>query len=600
MPSQSIRTHAFPLIFAAACLLFGMLFILFYTFVFTSIDQIFSQQNTSKLRSITQTTQKAEKEFRNTVKILYINRSVQKAFAKIATSEANEKILWDRQNKLQIWYWKQEPGVYTAAMYMDRAGMPLIALDFNATTAQSDGGDLLSTGNGDQSKPSVRLDPSVTSTWSADMLQVNSTHAIYHFDGTYSLRSIYPVLDRKTKEANGFLSIDRPLHSLLQWNEKKDDTLLILDTETQRLIFDSYSPENATRLLGQAHPYLVNVQYTQDKSEIPPYAKVEIEQGELLIIRESLPEIGWELFHITRLNPYISGPQTRGRLLVAGALIFLTITGGAIYTLTKRVQSRSQQLEEANAIVSQHNQLLEQELQTAHDMQMRLMPQENPQLDGYEVVGRCRPATEVGGDFFQYFNVEDKKWIFTLADVTGHGMQAAVPTMVFSGLLDTEISYSAEPETLMPKLNNRLCRVLEPRTFVCLSLGELDCAKNTMRISNGGCPYPYFYKASNQSVDELNLSAFPLGVRDGSTYDVLEVPLSSGDVVVFCSDGIIEAAGKGDELFGFERVGRIIADAGMEASNAEQIIDDIFSELDTFSAGYEQDDDQTIVVVRAA
>ena len=67
-----------------------------------------------------------------------------------------------------------------------------------------------------------------------------------------------------------------------------------------------------------------------------------------------------------------------------------------------------------------------------------------------------------------------------------------------------------------------------------------------MRISNGGCPYPYFYKASDQSVDELNLSAFPLGVRDGSTYEVLEVPLDSGDVIVFCSDGIIEAAGKGD------------------------------------------------------
>ena len=600
MPSQSIRTRVFPLIFAAACLLFGLLFILFYTFVFTSIDQIFSQQNTSKLRSITQATQEAEKEFRNAVKILYLNRSVQKAFAKIAPSEANDEVLLDLQNKLHLWQEKQEPGAYSAAMYIDRAGTPLVALDFKVTTAQSGGGDLLFTGDDEQSTPSIRLDPSVTMTWSADMLHANRTYAIHHEDGTYSLRSIYPILDRKTKEANGFFSIDRPLSTLIQWNAEKDETLLIVDAETQRLIFDSSSSENATRTLDQAHPYLTTVQYTQENAEIPPYAKAEGEQGELLIIRETLPEIGWELFHIAQLNPYISGPQARGRLLVAGALVFLIVTGGAIYTLTKRVQSRSQQLEEANAIVSQHNQLLEQELQTAHDMQMRLMPQENPQLDGYEVVGRCRPATAVGGDFFQYFNVEDKKWIFTLADVTGHGMQAAVPTMVFSGLLDTEISYSAEPETLMPKLNDRLYRVLEPRTFVCLSLGELDCAKNTMRISNGGCPYPYFYKASNQSVDELSLSAFPLGVRDGSTYEVLEVPLDSGDVIVFCSDGIIEAAGKGDELFGFERVARIVGDAGIEGSNAEQIIDSLFSELDAFSAGYEQDDDQTIVVVRAA
>ncbi|MEE3233103.1 MAG: SpoIIE family protein phosphatase, partial [Candidatus Latescibacterota bacterium] len=530
MPSQSISTRSFPLIFAAACLLFGMLFIFFYTFVFNSIDQIFSQKNTSKLSSITQTTQETEKEFRNTAKILYLNRSVQKAFAKIALSGASEEILLDLQNKLQVWHEKQGPDVYSAAMYMDRAGMPLIALDFNATAARSDGDDLLSTLNNGPSKPSIILDPSVTSTWSANMLQANRTYAVHHVDGTYSLRSIYPVLDRKTKEANGFLSIDRTLHWLLQWNVKKEETLLIIDVATQQLVFDSSSAENATQPLDSTYPYLIDAEYMQDETEIPPYAKAEGEHGELLVIRETLPEIGWQLFHIAQLNPYISRPQARGRLLVAGALVFLIVTGGAIYTLTKRVQSRSQQLEEANAIVSQHNQLLEQELQTAHDMQMRLMPQKNPQLDGYEVVGRCRPATEVGGDFFQYFNVDDKKWIFTLADVTGHGMQAAVPTMVFSGLLDTEISYSSEPETLMPKLNHRLCRVLEPRTFVCLSLGELDCTKNTMRISNGGCPYPYFYKASDQSVDELNLSAFPLGVRDGSTYEVLEVPLDSGDV----------------------------------------------------------------------
>lgn len=600
MVSQSIRTRAFPLIFAAACLLFGMLFILFYTFVFTSIDQIFSQQNTSKLRSIAESTQYGESESRNAVKILYLNRSVQKAFTKIATSGPNEDILSSLQNSLVIWHGKQERGLYSSAMYTDRNGMPLVAIDFNGAVDQSISNDLFSTGSDEQSAASIRLDASVISTWSTDRLLPNSTFAITHADGTYSLRSIFPILDRRTKETNGFLSVDRPLYSLFQWSEKKNETLLIIDIATQQLVFDSFSPENATQSFDQIYPHLVDAEYIQNEAEIPPYAKAQAVEGELLIIREVLSDIGWELVHITRLNPYISGPQARGQLLVAGALLFLLVTGGAIYMLTKRVQSRSQQLEQANAIVSQHNQLLEQELQTAHEMQMRLMPQENPQLEGYEVVGRCRPATEVGGDFFQYFNIDQKKWIFALADVTGHGMQAAVPTMVFSGLLDTEISYSAEPETLMPKLNSRLCRVLEPRTFVCLSLGELDCTKKTMRISNGGCPYPYLYKASSQTVDELDLSAFPLGVRNGSTYDVLEVPLESGDVVVFCSDGIIEATGDGDELFGFDRVARIIADAGIEQCSAEQIIDDLFRELDAFSAGYEQDDDQTIVVVRAA
>ena len=600
MLNQSIRTRAFPFIFAAACLLFGMLFMLFYTFVFTSIEQIFSQQSTAKLMTLSREAEKSESKFRNSVKILYLNRSVQRLFAKVVTTRTDQAHLLDLQKMLEIWYKKQENGLYSSAMYVDHNGIPLVAIDFSKTTSSSNTTDLLTTTDTNTSEPTVRLDQSVIAKWSPNYLRPNTTFTLLLEGNTRIIRSIYPILDRKTKKNNGFLCIDRPLHSLFEWDETKEEMLLIVDTKTGRLVLDSFSPENVAQPLDQSYPQIANAEYLREEDDVPPYAKSQIKDKELLIVSETLSVIGWELIHITHLNRYISGPKDRGRLLVVGALVFLLVTGSAIYMLTRRVQARSEQLERANSIVSEHNALLEQELQTAHEMQMRLMPQKNPDIEGYQVVGKCRPATEVGGDFFQYFSVDQEKWVFALADVTGHGMQAAVPTMVFSGLLDTEISYSAEPETLMPKLNSRLCRVLEPRTFVCLSLGELDTKENKMRISNGGCPYPYFYKASSQSVDELSLSAFPLGVRNGSTYEVLEVPLESGDVVVFCSDGIIEATGNGDELFGFDRVEQIISDAGAEESNAEQIIDKLFSELDAFSAGYEQDDDQTIVVVRAA
>mgnify|MGYP005627951099 FL=1 len=615
MLSQSIRTRFVPrtwfyrLIFAVSCLLFSMLFIFFYSFIFTSIDQIFSQQNTSKLQSIVHTAQVQEENFRNSVKILYLNRSVQRIYARIKTSGADKALFIDLQELLQTWYGKQGNELYSAAMYVDRDGIPLVAIDFAYGATQSNAADLFSTNTTDPAipsirrnpaTPSIRLDPSVIATWSPDRLHANSSYVVSAADSTDILRTIYPILDRKTKEPNGFLSIDRPLSTLFEWAARKDESLIMVDTNTGHIVFDSSSPENTLLQFSQAYPHIAQAEYSQDENDIPPYAKAILQQKELFVIHNRLADIEWEFFHITPLDKYINGPKSRGRLLVAGALVFLLVTGGAIYTLTRSVQSRSQELEEASAIVSEHNELLAQELQTAHEMQMRLMPQQNPQLEGYEVVGRCRPATEVGGDFFQYFSIDQQKWVFALADVTGHGMQAAIPTMVFSGLLDTEISYSALPETLMPRLNSSLCRMLEPRTFVCLSLGELDCAKNTMRISNGGCPYPYFYKASSKSVSELNLSAFPLGVRPSSTYEVLEVSLEPGDVVVFCSDGIIEASDHSGELFGFDRVAQIIADAGSEYSSAEHIIEHLFGELDAFSAGNEQDDDQTIVVVRAA
>ena len=81
-------------------------------------------------------------------------------------------------------------------------------------------------------------------------------------------------------------------------------------------------------------------------------------------------------------------------------------------------------------------------------MQMRLMPERAPQVAGFDLAGECRTATHVGGDFFQYFALPDGRICFVVADVTGHGMEAAVPTMVFSGLLGNQIAYSNSPEHL--------------------------------------------------------------------------------------------------------------------------------------------------------
>ena len=267
--------------------------------------------------------------------------------------------------------------------------------------------------------------------------------------------------------------------------------------------------------------------------------------------------------------------------------------------LEARVARRTLELERANKVVSKHNELLKQELQTAHDMQMGLMPTENPTVAGFDIVGRCRPATEVGGDFYQYFPLKDGRIIITVADVTGHGMQAAVPTMVFSGLLDTQIEYTSTPHELMPRLNNSLHRILERRTFVCFTVGELDPRHNRVRLSNGGCPYPYLYRASSQTVDEIALSALPLGIRAESSYSVAELFLEKGDLVVLCSDGIIEAANGAGELFGYERTLETIRQAGMAGYNGAELVDQIFAQLESFTGGGMQEDDQTMVVIRA-
>jgi len=100
---------------------------------------------------------------------------------------------------------------------------------------------------------------------------------------------------------------------------------------------------------------------------------------------------------------------------------------------------------------------LEEELQTAHDMQMGLMPTESPEVQGFDISGRCLPANHVGGDFFQYYS-KDGQLAVCMADVTGHAMEAAVPVMMFAGVLNTEVRHGDQLETLFASVTARTWR----------------------------------------------------------------------------------------------------------------------------------------------
>jgi len=241
---------------------------------------------------------------------------------------------------------------------------------------------------------------------------------------------------------------------------------------------------------------------------------------------------------------------------------------------------------------------LEEELQTAHDMQMRLMPTESPQVEGFDIAGRCLPANHVGGDLFQYFPL-DGKLAVSMADVTGHAMEAAIPVVMFSGILESQIEIESSLEELFNRLNRTLHKTLmDSRTFVCFTMGELNIVNRFFRLSNGGCPYPFHFKAASKEIIELQVDAYPLGVRSDTSYQAIEVQLQTGDYIVFFSDGIIEAANETEEIFGFERTAERIRKGCTEDLTAEALIEQTIAEVKTFSGETPQIDDMTMVVLR--
>ena len=280
----------------------------------------------------------------------------------------------------------------------------------------------------------------------------------------------------------------------------------------------------------------------------------------------------------------------------------------SLHQLARELEEKNLVLEQKNRELREtHEQLeqaqrqlideLEEELQTAHGLQMDLMPTQPPRVPGFDIAGRCLPANHVCGDFFQYLPQDDRLSI-CLADVTGHAMEAAIPMVRFSGILESEIKSGQSLEKLFASLNETLCAKFARRTFVCCAMGEIDPAAGRLRLSNSGCPYPYHYRASSRQLAELRLDAYPLGACPGIAYRTIEIPLESGDRIVFCSDGVIEACDPEGEMFGFARTAELIHRGCQENLSAAELLDRVTARVKAFTGDSPQADDMTCVVVR--
>lgn len=269
--------------------------------------------------------------------------------------------------------------------------------------------------------------------------------------------------------------------------------------------------------------------------------------------------------------------------------------------LTREMVRKNQELKETHQKLQEsQSQLidsLEKELQTAHDLQMGLMPKESPRIEGIDIAGRCIPFNHVGGDFFQYFPLSRNRLAISLADVTGHAMEAAIPVVMFSGIVESQIEIGGSLEELYKRLNQILFKTLRKRTYVCFAMGELDMDSRLLRVANSACPYPYHYRSAEGDVVELQVSAYPLGSRPDTIYQSMEVQLVPGDRIVFCSDGIIESMNEARELFGYERTAAVIGAGCREGLHSAALLDHLIESVGRFSAGMPQGDDITCVVL---
>jgi len=237
------------------------------------------------------------------------------------------------------------------------------------------------------------------------------------------------------------------------------------------------------------------------------------------------------------------------------------------------------------------------EMQTAKEIQQSFLPESPPDIPGFDLAAISLPASQVGGDFYDFIPVGRDKLGIVIADVSGKG----VPAALFMALSRAIVRANAEGEPTVSEIIRRANRTISQEAklgmFVTMFYGVLDTRQGVLSYVNAGHNPPFLYSQTSGDIHMLRARGVALGVLDGASFEQREIALKKGDIVVFYTDGITEAMNDSEELYGNERLtGLVAGSAGLPAREiAGKIKDDVFA----FAQDRPQHDDFTLVVMKA-
>lgn len=248
---------------------------------------------------------------------------------------------------------------------------------------------------------------------------------------------------------------------------------------------------------------------------------------------------------------------------------------------------------------------LQRELEIAASVQARLFPRIVPALESVEIAGHCRAARGVAGDYYDYLDVGPGTVALALGDVAGKGISAALLMSNLQASLRAQVLVLSEAAPaargngavahLTGLINEQLCRTVDSNRFATLFLGFYDDADRSLRYTNAGHNPPILVRPDG-GVERLTTGGIMVGAFSGHRFAQAEAILPPGSILLLYSDGLSEAANAAGEEFGDERL--VDLARSHAGRSAEEMRLAVFSAVDAWSAGQEQVDDQTLVVIR--
>jgi sigma-B regulation protein RsbU (phosphoserine phosphatase) len=239
---------------------------------------------------------------------------------------------------------------------------------------------------------------------------------------------------------------------------------------------------------------------------------------------------------------------------------------------------------------------IQKELETARQIQLSILPSEIPKIEGLDIAARYIPMTSVAGDFYDFIVVDEKHIGVLVADVSGHGMPAALIASMLKIALSAQAAHAADPAQVLLGLNQALCGKFQHH-FVTAAYLYFDMQKRTVTYAGAGHP-PLLLSGGPEGVRSIEENGLFLGKFSFATYTSVVLPLKAGDRVLLYTDGIPETTNPAGIEFGTESFKQFLETE--RSTSADQFADRLLEELSRWSArGFseDQDDDITIVAI---
>jgi sigma-B regulation protein RsbU (phosphoserine phosphatase) len=263
-----------------------------------------------------------------------------------------------------------------------------------------------------------------------------------------------------------------------------------------------------------------------------------------------------------------------------------------------RIKQYRDDLKHANEELAIHNARLEKELQMAKEIQQILIPQKRD-LAGFRFFAHYVPEIDVGGDFFDLWEIGSGKLGVFISDVMGHGVSAAFVTVFIKTVVEEIRGGINDPGELLAMLNTRFDRLISSQLFMFATAfcAIIDLSKNTLSCANAGHPFPFLLKHHQGICEPIGDkdAGKGLGLAPNSVYKTHQYPFDDLSRVFLYTDGVYEIKNRGGEEFNRDRLKSVLLQQVTEPTPS--LVDNVLAAINQFSDGAEKDDDMTLVAV---